>query len=205
LCEFIKLDSSINQFSELVNLDLGWCKRISNKGINYIALLGNKKLERINLETCTGFSDEGVVQLAQCTNLKYLNLKNTLTSDEGLVPIILNCLKLENLNISGLIRLTPPVIQTIALKLTNLIEINIADVSKSHRRESSYLELLFKSCSNLQLIQVTDGVELPKGVVTELGPILWQWAFSKKWEPHDYKVIQKENTTRIIFSGTTHA
>lgn len=85
----------------LVNLDVGWCKRINDEALEAIGTMS--ALTRLNLQGCCLISDAGLTFLAKgrlCKSLVYLNLAECdRISDDGVIKLM-EMRSLEVLNLA---------------------------------------------------------------------------------------------------------
>ncbi|GAA0141599.1 hypothetical protein LIER_35418 [Lithospermum erythrorhizon] len=122
----------LSKCSELLNLKLGLCGNISDKGVSYISSNCSKILE-LDLYKCSGIGDSGLAAISSgCKKIKKLNLSYcTLVTDRGI-----GCLgrlgELSDLEMRGLSKVSGPGLIVLAAGCKRLAELDLKHCEHVH-------------------------------------------------------------------------
>ena len=137
----------LSNLTNLVELDLSSCKKITDNGFVYLSNLTNLKI--LSLNNCN-ITDTGLSYLSNLTNLQILNLGECYEiTDDGLVYLsnLTNiqelCLRSCNITDAGL------------LYLSNLIDLNKLNLNLCERITDDGLVYL-SNLKNLKMLDLTD-------------------------------------------------
>ncbi|XP_073055348.1 EIN3-binding F-box protein 1-like [Primulina eburnea] len=153
--------SLVESSKSLRNLDLGWCREVSDKALE--SFRGLNSLESLNLQGCWLITDEGLAFLAEgslCRTLKILNLAECdRITDFGLIHLKKMCC-LEELNLAE----CGPKVTDNGGKFTvaAIFSLRILNLSWLVNVSDATLFALSEKCKNLEVLNLT-GCELVSG------------------------------------------
>lgn len=152
---------SVVKFSRnLVNLDVGWCKGISDEALEAIGTMS--ALTSLNLQGCCLISDEGLASLAKgslCKSLVYLNLAECdRISDDGVMKLV----GMKSLEVLNLAECGPKVTDVGGRAVAAIESLKRLDLSWLINVSDATLFALAQNSENLATLHLT-GCELVTG------------------------------------------
>ena len=143
----------------LASLNLPWCNRLTDHGLELVAVAQQPLLSRIktvNLAYCSSISDEGVAALAKtCPLLVRLDLTFTAVGDRGIGSLVQhNSRCLERLSLEQCQRITDEGIQTLArgFKRGRLTHLNVGGLKKV---SNVGIQILASHLKNLRMLSLS--------------------------------------------------
>lgn len=166
----------------ITKLSLRGCYQVSNKVLKNVSLCGSR-LDHLNLENCFKITDRGIMMIARhCSNLKIVNVLNTVITESGLCYLIKESPNMKDLTASPS-AVTEKTIETLARNCKQLetlhAEHNEYTPPVTHRLKkqehseiltSRMIESLAMNCRLLQvLIMKYDVTYISEWSITVLG------------------------------------
>eukprot|EP00803_Ostreobium_quekettii_P001328 evm.model.scf_1704.4 EVM.evm.TU.scf_1704.4 scf_1704:34218-35225(+) len=88
---------SLGRMTNLMHLDLSWCRRMTDSGVAHLAMLPS--LSHLNLKGCALVTSKGLRHIAGPKLLTHLGLRSCRVSDDGMMHVgaltALTCLELD--------------------------------------------------------------------------------------------------------------
>ncbi|XP_054093829.1 F-box and leucine-rich repeat protein 13 isoform X28 [Callithrix jacchus] len=150
-------------FHNLQNLSLAYCRRFTDKGLQYLNLgNGCHKLIYLDLSGCT----QDLNVLSRHKKLKELSVSACYRiTDDGIQAFCKNSLILECLDVSYCSQLSDMIIKALAIYCINLTSLSIAGCPKI---TDSVMEMLSAKCHYLHILDISGCVLLTDQILDDL-------------------------------------